>query len=41
MVGLRLENLGMNTLAEKHFARAFQLNPQLRARRNLDQMERF
>jgi FOG: TPR repeat len=35
MVGLRLRNVGMNELAEKHFQRAIQLNPQFRARRNL------
>jgi tetratricopeptide (TPR) repeat protein len=35
MLGLRLENVGMNELAEKHFARAIQLNPEFkRARRN-------
>ncbi len=34
MVGLRLQNVGMNELAEKHFQRAIQLNPQFRARRN-------
>lgn len=41
MIGLRLENVGMYALAEKHFARAIQLNPQLRARRNLDLLNRF
>ena len=35
MVGLRLQNVGMNELAEKHFQRAIQLNPTFRARRNL------
>ncbi len=35
MLGLRLRNAGMNTLAEKHFGRAIQLNPSFRARRNL------
>ncbi len=34
MVGLRLQNVGMNELAEKHFGRALQLNPAFRARRN-------
>ncbi|MDQ3801619.1 MAG: tetratricopeptide repeat protein, partial [Acidobacteriota bacterium] len=35
IVGLRLENAGMNELAEKHFQRAIQLNPEFkRARRN-------
>jgi polyferredoxin/tetratricopeptide (TPR) repeat protein len=34
MVGLRLQNVGMNELAEKHFQRAIQLNPEFRARRN-------
>ena len=28
MLGLRLKNLGMNELAEKHFQRAIQLDPQ-------------
>ena len=27
MIGLRLQNLGMNELAEKHFQRAIQLDP--------------
>ncbi len=27
MLGLRLRNLGMNDLAEKHFQRAIQLDP--------------
>jgi len=27
MVGLRLQNVGMNELAEKHFQKAIQLNP--------------
>ncbi len=34
MVALRLQNVGMNALAEKHFQRAAQLNPAFRARRN-------
>ena len=34
MVGLRLQNVGMNELAEKHFGRAIQLNPAFRSRRN-------
>ena len=34
MVGLRLQNVGMNALAEKHFGRAIQLNPAFRSRRN-------
>lgn len=33
MVGLRLENVGMNDLAEKHFARAIQLNPEFKKAR--------
>jgi tetratricopeptide (TPR) repeat protein/ferredoxin len=37
MLGLRLERVGMNTLAEKHFAQAIQLNPQFATFRNLDQ----
>ena len=34
MIGMRLENLGMNRLAEKHFARAVEINPELRRARN-------
>ncbi len=34
MLGLRLRNVGMKDLAEKHFARAIQLNPTFRSRRN-------
>lgn len=34
MVGLRLQNVGMNELAEKHFGRAIQLNPEFRKARN-------
>lgn len=34
MLGLRLQNLGMNELAEKHFQRAIQINPEFRSRRN-------
>src|SRR5258705_4632732 len=33
MIGLRLQNLGMNDLAEKHFQRAIQLDPTFQARR--------
>ncbi|MCU1264051.1 MAG: 4Fe-4S ferredoxin [Acidobacteria bacterium] len=33
MLALRLENLGMNELAEKHFQRAIQLDPGLQSRR--------
>jgi polyferredoxin len=33
MIGLRLQNLRMNELAEKHFERAIQLNPEFQARR--------
>ncbi len=32
MLGLRLQNVGMNALAEKHFVRAIQLNPAFRSR---------
>jgi tetratricopeptide (TPR) repeat protein len=32
-IGLRLQNLGMNELAEKHFQRAIQLDPGFQARR--------
>jgi tetratricopeptide (TPR) repeat protein len=34
MVGLRLQNIGMNELAEKHFGRAIQLDPKFAPRRN-------
>jgi tetratricopeptide (TPR) repeat protein/polyferredoxin len=34
MVALRLQNLGMNSLAEKHFQRAIQINPAFGARRS-------
>jgi polyferredoxin len=34
MVGLRLQNVGMTALAEKHFDRAVQINPAFRSRRN-------
>jgi polyferredoxin/tetratricopeptide (TPR) repeat protein len=34
MIGLRLHNLGMNALAEKHFQRAIQLDPGFQARRD-------
>ncbi|MDQ2855878.1 MAG: 4Fe-4S binding protein [Acidobacteriota bacterium] len=33
MIALRLQNLGMNELAEKHFQRAIQLDPSFQARR--------
>lgn len=36
MLGLRLQNIGMDALAEKHFDKAVQLNPQFRSRRNSD-----
>ncbi len=32
MLGLRLQNVGMNALAEKHFERAVQLNPEFKLR---------
>jgi polyferredoxin/predicted negative regulator of RcsB-dependent stress response len=41
MIGLRLENVRFNALAEKHFQRAIRLDPQFRARRNLDLLNRF
>src|SRR5205823_13284972 len=31
MLGLRLKNLGMNVLAEKHFQRAIQLDPKFQS----------
>lgn len=34
MLGLRLQNIGMNELAEKRFQKAIQLNPAFAARRN-------
>jgi tetratricopeptide (TPR) repeat protein/ferredoxin len=34
MVGLRLQNVGMNDLAEKHFGRAIELNPEFKKARN-------
>ena len=40
MVGLRLQNVGMNDLAEKHFERAIQFNPEFRRARDLDSRER-
>ena len=33
-LGLRLKNVGMNEIAEKHFERAIQLNPQFKSRQN-------
>jgi polyferredoxin/Flp pilus assembly protein TadD len=36
MLGLRLQNVGMNSLAEKHFQRAIELNPEFRKARTLD-----
>ncbi len=33
MLALRLQNVGMDALAEKHFGRAIQLNPEFRTRR--------
>jgi tetratricopeptide (TPR) repeat protein len=40
MVGLRLQNKWMNDLAEKHFERAIQLNPEFKRARGLDLMNR-
>jgi tetratricopeptide (TPR) repeat protein/NAD-dependent dihydropyrimidine dehydrogenase PreA subunit len=40
MLGLRLQNLGMNELAEKHFGRATQLNPAFHLRRSFDPKQR-
>ncbi len=34
ILGLRLQNVGMNDLAEKHFARAIQLDPEFKRARN-------
>jgi hypothetical protein len=33
MLGRRLQNIGMNTVADKHYNRAAQLNPQFRTLR--------
>ena len=35
VIGLRLQNLRMNELAEEHFQRAIQLDPSFRARQHL------
>ncbi|HEY0546572.1 MAG TPA: tetratricopeptide repeat protein [Pyrinomonadaceae bacterium] len=40
MVGLRLQNVGMNELAEKHFQRAIQLNPEFQRARNPNSKDR-
>ncbi|NOT46731.1 MAG: tetratricopeptide repeat protein [Acidobacteria bacterium] len=40
MLGLRLQNVGMNALAEKHFGRATELNPAFHLRRNRDANKR-
>jgi polyferredoxin/Flp pilus assembly protein TadD len=40
MLALRLQNIGMNDLAEKHFARATELDPALHLRRNLNPRDR-
>jgi hypothetical protein len=40
MIGLRLQNVGMSELAEKHFERAIQLNPEFKRARGLDLMNR-
>jgi tetratricopeptide (TPR) repeat protein len=34
VIGLRLQNAGMNELAEKHFEQAVRLNPAFRTRQN-------
>jgi tetratricopeptide (TPR) repeat protein/ferredoxin len=36
MIGMRLQNLGMNELAEKHFQRAIEINPDFKRARDLD-----
>jgi len=36
MLGLRLQNVGMSELAEKHFSRAIQLDPKFRMRSTID-----
>lgn len=40
MLGLRLQNVGMNELAEKHFQRAIQLNPEFKKARTLELINR-
>ena len=40
LLGMRLENVGMYELAEKHYARAAQLDPQFRSRRELEMLSR-
>ncbi len=40
LLGMRLENVGMYELAEKHFSRAAQLDPQFRSRRELEMLSR-
>ncbi|HMJ09450.1 MAG TPA: tetratricopeptide repeat protein [Pyrinomonadaceae bacterium] len=40
MLGLRLQNIGMYALAEKHFQKAIQLDPKFNARRNLEYLKR-
>jgi tetratricopeptide (TPR) repeat protein len=40
ILGLRLQNVGMNGLAEKHFGRAIQLNPEFRKARSSDSRNR-
>lgn len=41
MIGLRLENVGMNQLADRCFQSALALDPSLRARRNVDLLNRL
>lgn len=40
MIGLRLQNLGMNDLAETRFQRAIELNPEFKRARDLDIINR-
>jgi hypothetical protein len=40
MVGMRLQNLGMNELAETRFQRAIELNPEFKRARDLDIINR-
>jgi len=40
MVGMRLQNLGMNELAEKRFRRAVEINPEFERARDLDIINR-
>jgi Flp pilus assembly protein TadD len=40
MIGMRLQNLGMNELAETRFQRAIEINPKFKHARDLDIINR-